>query len=234
MAIKPLFGLPRPPGGDAVAVGSLLPVGEGAAYAAIATAEGFGFPSGHALNAALVWGGLAWAIRLSSPRRRTVAAAVVVVLVSVSRLVLGVHYLIDVVVGAGLGGLILPRSPGGTFARRLSSVWRRPSASRGSSSPWWPPSPRPSFPALAVTAGLCAGGALSWSGLSDRLRSPPTRAGALATAAIGTPVGGVALGAGLLLTPSAWLAGAAGVVAGGAVVGAPAAGERVAARLGGR
>lgn len=62
-----------------------------------------GFPSGHALGAAVVYGGLALA--LERGRRRLAAAVVVslVVAIALSRIVLGVHYLVDVVVGLGVG-----------------------------------------------------------------------------------------------------------------------------------
>ncbi|WP_152031267.1 phosphatase PAP2 family protein [Natrarchaeobaculum aegyptiacum] len=61
-----------------------------------------GFPSGHALGAAVVYGGLALALE----RGRRLAVAVVaplVVAIALSRIVLGVHYLVDVVVGLGVG-----------------------------------------------------------------------------------------------------------------------------------
>lgn len=62
-----------------------------------------GFPSGHALGAAVVYGGLVLALE---GERRRVAAAVVaplVVAIALSRIVIGVHYLVDVIVGLGAG-----------------------------------------------------------------------------------------------------------------------------------
>lgn len=60
-----------------------------------------GFPSGHALGAAVVYGGLA--LSLERERRRLAFAVVapLVVAIALSRIVLGVHYLVDVVVGLG-------------------------------------------------------------------------------------------------------------------------------------
>lgn len=63
----------------------------------------FGFPSGHSANAASVWGVMAAHIR-----RKWVWIAVicVVFLIGVSRLVLGVHFLVDVLGGWALGILM--------------------------------------------------------------------------------------------------------------------------------
>ncbi|MFC6990016.1 phosphatase PAP2 family protein [Haloplanus sp. GCM10025708] len=81
MSLKYAFRLPRPPG---------------------APADGYGFPSGHALGATVVYGGLA-ALFPSWSRRRTLAFVGVAALVAVSRVVIGVHYLVDIVAGAFVG-----------------------------------------------------------------------------------------------------------------------------------
>ncbi|MFB6167852.1 MAG: phosphatase PAP2 family protein [Haloferacaceae archaeon] len=82
LALKGLFALPRPPG---------------------ATATGYGFPSGHALGAAAVYGGAARLFDRVDPTRRRLAAGLLVAAVALSRVALGVHYLVDVVAGAALG-----------------------------------------------------------------------------------------------------------------------------------
>jgi hypothetical protein len=79
LALKHAFALPRPPG---------------------AGTDGYGFPSGHALGATVVYGGLA---ALFDDRRLSAAAAGLVVVVATSRVVIGVHYLADVVVGVAVG-----------------------------------------------------------------------------------------------------------------------------------
>ena len=95
LALKTLFALPRPPA-DAMLV------------ALEAERTGYGFPSGHAFAAAVVYGGLVSAYDRTRDRRALLAAGTLVVLVSLSRVVLGVHYLGDVIVGAGLGvGFVL-------------------------------------------------------------------------------------------------------------------------------
>ena len=101
--LKEWLRYPRPPGADAAAGRELVPALLEPLYAAAATATGFGFPSGHALGTAAVYGGLA----LLVGRRRGYAAAAVVAVVSLSRVVLGVHYLVDVVAGVAAGAALL-------------------------------------------------------------------------------------------------------------------------------
>ena len=90
LSLKTLFALPRPPA-DAM----LVPLED--------ERTGYGFPSGHAFAAVVVYGGLVSAYDLTRDARALVAAGTLVVLVSLSRVVLGVHYLGDVIVGAVLG-----------------------------------------------------------------------------------------------------------------------------------
>ena len=103
-ALKELFQLPRPPGaGDPAGAGVvpdvLLPL-----YAEIGAASGFGFPSGHAVSAVVVYGGLALLI---GGRRSAAAATALCVAIPLSRIVLGVHYLVDIVVGLAVGAAYL-------------------------------------------------------------------------------------------------------------------------------
>ncbi len=64
----------------------------------------FGMPSGHSMNSASVWGWLAVEAR---SKRTTLVFLLVVFLVGVSRLVLGVHFLSDVLIGWLLGALLV-------------------------------------------------------------------------------------------------------------------------------
>jgi membrane-associated phospholipid phosphatase len=98
--LKTLFALPRPPGADEAVYAFDGPLG--AVYASAATGGGYGFPSGHAVGAAAVYGVLAWSDPDRSRRRLAVAAGVIG-LVALTRLGLGVHYLVDVVAGVAVG-----------------------------------------------------------------------------------------------------------------------------------
>jgi membrane-associated phospholipid phosphatase len=102
-ALKTAFALPRPPGAGAVTPPDWLPSAGHGLFAWAATGDGFGFPSGHALGATVVYGGVAVLATAGDRTRRLLAAGVVVSLVALSRLVLGVHFLADVVVGVALG-----------------------------------------------------------------------------------------------------------------------------------
>ncbi|MDP3131054.1 MAG: phosphatase PAP2 family protein, partial [Bacillota bacterium] len=64
------------------------------------TATGYAFPSGHTQGAATVFAGLATWIK---KRWLTIASYVIIVVVALSRMYLGAHYLSDVIVGAALG-----------------------------------------------------------------------------------------------------------------------------------
>lgn len=85
-----------------------------------ASYDGFSTPSGHAMGAAAVYGGLAALADIGTRRRRSLVAAVVIVAVAFSRVVIGVHYVGDAVLGVALGlGLVW-------VGRRLLTRGRRP------------------------------------------------------------------------------------------------------------
>jgi|GEM_PF-522740 len=111
------LGLPRPstalvsPGDETGPMATFLD--------ATATAGGEGFPSGHATLSTAGFLGLAAALRFGDARRRAVAAIGIVVAVGVTRVGLGVHYLVDVLAGVLLGLAVLA---GGALAVRTSPV----------------------------------------------------------------------------------------------------------------
>ncbi|WP_440989373.1 phosphatase PAP2 family protein [Haloarchaeobius baliensis] len=84
--LKELFAMPRPPE-------SVMLIAE----------DGYGFPSGHAIAGVVVYGGLALEFDWLAEPPKALAAGLVAVSVGLSRVVLGVHYLGDVLVGAALG-----------------------------------------------------------------------------------------------------------------------------------
>src|SRR3712207_5849483 len=71
---------------------------------ALYTESSFGLPSGHAQNGVVVWGGLA-----ASLRKRWVwtGSIAVVLLISLSRVYLGVHFPADVIAGWVVGVILL-------------------------------------------------------------------------------------------------------------------------------
>ena len=66
-------------------------------------ADGNGFPSGHATGSAAFYGGLAALLTVGSRTRRYLAGAAMILLVSFTRVALGVHYLVDVLTGMVVG-----------------------------------------------------------------------------------------------------------------------------------
>lgn len=90
-AVKLLFQLPRPFWVDD-------------AVQAWATEASFGLPSGHAQSAVVVWGFLAAIVKQPAAK---FGAILLILLISVSRLVLGVHFPGDVLAGWLIGGIIL-------------------------------------------------------------------------------------------------------------------------------
>lgn len=92
LAIKAALGLPRPP-----AELFLKPL----------ESDTYGFPSGHAFISVVVYGGLVSAYDRVDDYRAVIGAGTLILLISLSRVVLGVHYLGDVIVGVGLGIVFL-------------------------------------------------------------------------------------------------------------------------------
>jgi membrane-associated phospholipid phosphatase len=90
LALKAWFALPRPPAADA-----LIAVG------------GYGFPSGHAIAAVVVYGGLALERGWHAEPPKAAGTVALVGAVGLSRVVLGVHYLGDVLVGFLAGAAVL-------------------------------------------------------------------------------------------------------------------------------
>ena len=121
LALKSFFAVPRPPGADSPIGIAFVPPALRDVYTWAATADGYGFPSGHAVGATAVWSALALVSDYSTRRRRLAVAGALVAVVGLSRIVLGVHYPVDVLVGVvvGLGSLLFAwrfaRDPGRTF-----------------------------------------------------------------------------------------------------------------------
>jgi len=107
---KAWFAVPRPPGAVGPAdVPAWLPGLLSAWYEGQVLSDGFGFPSGHATGAAAAYLALALVYdRAWTPGRRYLAAGAVAVAVAASRVVIEVHYLVDVLAGLAVGvGVVL-------------------------------------------------------------------------------------------------------------------------------
>jgi len=222
-ALKEVFQLPRPPGADEAAGAGALPEAILPLYAEIGAASGFGFPSGHAVSAVVVYGGLGL---LVGSRRGYVAAAALCVVIPLSRIALGVHYLVDIAVGLAVG------------AAYLGIVYRF--CGRGSK-----PGRAMSIALVAALLGaavgyttdtmLALGGTLgarmAWGILGEAvMEAPATRAiGAIGTA-VGLAFGGL-FAVVYVLDPAPYVSFLGMFVVIWGIIAAPLAGEAIAGRL---
>ena len=104
--LKNVFAAPRPPGAGTVTVPAWLPPTLGGLFRNVTTGTGYAFPSGHALGTTAVFAALAYTVDVGSARVRWALAGSGAVLVAASRVVLGVHFLVDVAVGAVAGACL--------------------------------------------------------------------------------------------------------------------------------
>ncbi|WP_255171099.1 phosphatase PAP2 family protein [Natrononativus amylolyticus] len=100
-ALKHVFALPRPD--QPLVLLETLPWMIQPLYEATAMASGYGFPSGHALMTTVVYVTLAHRLSIGTHRQRFAVAGTIIAAVCVSRIALGVHYLVDIVAGVGVG-----------------------------------------------------------------------------------------------------------------------------------
>lgn len=222
LALKNLFMLPRPVGVSAPPALRWIPAVLTGVFTNATTATGRGFPSGHALGSTMVWGGLALALETKTFRKRVSIAGGVVLLVSVSRLVLGVHYFVDVFAGVLLGivvlGFLYWLADSGTdpehvllFAVATGGLGLLVRATFGS-----------------VTAfGGALGGWFVWRHVADLTPAPLSNSREfLAGIAVIAVAGGI-FGALYLLPPRPLFHFFGAVIAGGTTVGAPYLGARL-------
>lgn len=93
LLVKTVLGLPRPVPDDAIAVERVVPLED----------DPHGFPSGHAFMSVVVYGGLVRVFDRARDPVAIAAAGALVVGISLTRIVLRLHYLGDVIAGALLG-----------------------------------------------------------------------------------------------------------------------------------
>ena len=173
--IKEAVGYPRP---FEIEVGS-------ASDLVRATAAGASWPSGHAQNTTAVWSFLALAQTRRHPRQRAwlwAAAAGLVALVGATRVLLEVHFLLDVLGGVAVGlvvalvaGFALWRLPGW-------EPWLRRAGGAGALALWAAGAVQPDAGALA--AGCLLAEARLRPAAGPRRRLLAVAGGALASAAV--------------------------------------------------
>jgi membrane-associated phospholipid phosphatase len=172
---------------------------------------GFSTPSGHAMGTAAIYGGLAVLARLGRRWQRYLVAGAVIAGVAFSRVVIGVHYVGDVVLGVALG---------------LGVVWLGCWLSTGGARAVLPDDTRPVVPmfALALVAaviaaplgsetyaaasiGTSAGGLAVWRSIRDRRPDPTGGAVLLCVLALaGVVLAGIAVDAVISVDIAATLA----------------------------
>jgi len=227
-ALKATFAFPRPPGAGTAELAVLFPDPLDGVYAAAATGDGYGFPSGHATGAAVVWVGAATVLGIGTRRVRYAVAGTVAVLIALSRVVIGVHFALDVVVGLAVGLCYL------VVADRLSDRGARPG--RGFSLAVgvalaglllagfrWEP---------VAVLGATLGARIAWGALGSALVAVPAseRAGAV-NLAVGLPVFGGLFGLVYATEPVPPVAFVGTALALGGILATPLVGEYVTDRL---
>lgn len=86
VTLKGAFALPRPP-----------------AELQVAYTDSYGFPSGHAIASTTLWGLLALVVERGTRTQRRLVAALAILAVCTARVVIGVHYVVDVLAGIAVG-----------------------------------------------------------------------------------------------------------------------------------
>jgi len=105
LAIKTATGIPRPAMTPVDPTG--LPSLIGSFVGGEIESDRFTFPSGHATAATVVYGGLGLLLSVGRRRTRYLIAGGCIALISLSRVVLQVHYPRDVLAGIGLGAVLV-------------------------------------------------------------------------------------------------------------------------------
>ncbi|MFB6081708.1 MAG: phosphatase PAP2 family protein [Halanaeroarchaeum sp.] len=193
LLLKTGFSLPRPPA-------SVMLIAE----------DGAGFPSGHATGAAATYGALAVFLERGSRRLRYGLGSAVILVVAASRVLLGVHYLVDVVAGivvglVTLGGVRAVARDSLTYAFAMAVPLALGGAMLATTVQ------------AALELGLVTGAAVGWWLVADRLdETGPS----LSRVAMALVAGGVLVGAGhVSAIPT--IAGVTGAAAGALFVALP-------------
>jgi membrane-associated phospholipid phosphatase len=228
-ALKGFFQSPRPPSADTAPTIDWLPAAIDAVFTpvAMAGAPGTGFPSGHALGASAVWGAIALVSLRGSRVQRFGVASLAIGIVSLSRLVLGLHYLVDVIVGTAIGVTVV------SVCYLLSDRGQRPEfvvllavlfGVAGVVVDY-------SIDTVAVF-GLTAGGLLAWFAVSSQIPPRPATSTDATLGILSFVIAGIIFIGSYELSGSLLLVFFGTTVAGALAVGAPLIGSQASTVLG--
>ncbi|MEF8840286.1 MAG: phosphatase PAP2 family protein [Haloarculaceae archaeon] len=226
--LKGTFLLQRPPGAGTAELATRFPDPLGGLYVEAATADGYGFPSGHATSAAVVWVGAATVLGIGRSRVRYAVAGTVTVLIALSRVVIGVHFAADVVVGLAVGLCYLAiadrasdrgGSPGRAFSLAVAVALVGLLLAGFDSEP-------------VALLGATLGARIAWGALGSALLAMPVSRGeGVVNLAVGLPVFGGLLGVVYVLEPAPTVAFLGAALSLGGVIATPLVGEYVGDRL---
>jgi membrane-associated phospholipid phosphatase len=101
--LKNVFAAPRPPGAGTATIPEWLPPVLEGVFRSATVGAGYAFPSGHALGTTAVFLALASQLKIGSSPARWAVAGTGILLVAASRVVIGVHFVVDIVVGVAAG-----------------------------------------------------------------------------------------------------------------------------------
>jgi membrane-associated phospholipid phosphatase len=185
VGLKLLVAFPRP--AAAPVNGGWLPAPLFELYASVVHAEGYGFPSGHALGSTVVYGGLALVYGDSVSRRRLLLAGGLAGLIGFSRVAIGVHHLVSVLGGFAIGAAYLALATAATDNGRRVSLAYLLAVVAGVVALFGGGFARD--PVIAL--GMALGGWLIWQVGGERIAAVPTStAGNRLLLAVGLPVVG--------------------------------------------
>jgi len=201
------FALPRPP-----STIQLIPE------------DGFGFPSGHATGSAAVYGAFAALAHWRTRVTRYGLATGMIGLIALTRVLLGVHYVVDVATGA-LAGLLLALVVIRSTEHRVQNGFRL-AALLGIATPLvaWP-----TFDAAAALGGA-VGAVVAWELWGERILAASTPVSLPLAAVAFVGFGGIA-GVTYVLEPAALLVVVVNAATGAGFVGLPVLQERLAMPL---
>lgn len=190
---------PRPPGAETARNLAWLPASLDPVWRFLATSDSYSLPSGHATGSAAIYGAVALVSRWGSRRLRYAGAAALVAVIALSRVVIGVHYLGDVLAGLAVGSGYLAIVWFATRGRKVKRAFSLALAVAlvGMFTTL--------TPETAAIVGATLAGRITWTIVGGRLPTFSTRTEGTVTAVVAL--------AGAALAGGTALAGDAGVVA---------------------